>query len=125
MSGAAAEQPSRARSWTRAALALLLMLTAVAVLKSYRDLRQARHSEAELETRIAGTEERIDALRARRDLLEEDPATLERLAREELSMVKDGDLVLLLPEARPAAGGPSEPRAAGDAETDGVEGDGS
>ncbi|MEZ5332867.1 MAG: septum formation initiator family protein [Thermoanaerobaculia bacterium] len=116
------ERPSRARAWTRFALALLLLLSAVAVLKSYRDLRQARRSETDLESRIAETEERIATLRARRDLLQEDPATLERLAREELSMVKEGDLVLLLPDVAeqevPAsdepAGPETEPVSAGD-----------
>lgn len=100
--GAAERVPSRARSWAGAALALALLLAAVAVLKSYRDLRESRRTEARLEASIAETEERIERLRTRRDLLLEDPATLERLAREELSMVREGDLVLLLPAAPPA-----------------------
>lgn len=90
-------EPKGLRSWTGAGLALLLLLVAVAVLESYRDLREARRTEAQLEQSIAETEERIQRLQRRRDLLVEDPATLERLAREELSMVKEGDLVLLLP----------------------------
>lgn len=94
-------EPRGLRSWTGAGLALLLLLVAVAVLKSYRDLREARRTEAQLEQSIAETEERIRRLQQRRDLLVDDPATLERLAREELSMVKEGDLVLLLPEPEP------------------------
>jgi len=109
-------EPRGLRSWTGAGLALLLLLVAVAVLKSYRDLREARRTEAQLEQSIVETEERIRRLQQRRDLLVDDPATLERLAREELSMVREGDLVLLLPEPEPEP----EPESPSDA----AEGDG-
>jgi cell division protein FtsB len=88
--------PDRAHSWAGPVLALVLLFVVVALLKNYRDLRQAQRTEARLEESIAETEERIERLRLRRDLLLDDPATLERLARDELSMVKDGDLVLVL-----------------------------
>ena len=50
-----------------------------------------------VEDQIAASEERIEAQRHRLKLLREDPATLERLAREELGLVGKDDLVFVLP----------------------------
>jgi cell division protein FtsB len=74
-----------------------LLLTAGA--KSYRDLQIVRQREAELAVRIAASEERLEQQRHRLQLLREDPATLERLAREELGLVREDDLVFVLPAA--------------------------
>jgi cell division protein FtsB len=72
-----------------------LLVTAGA--KSYRDLQIVRQREAELAVRIAASEERLEEQRHRLQLLREDPATLERLAREELGLVGKDDLVFVLP----------------------------
>jgi cell division protein FtsB len=72
-------------------------LLATAGAKSYRDLQIVRQREAELAVRIAASEERLEELRHRLQLLREDPATLERLAREELGLVGKDDLVFVLP----------------------------
>jgi cell division protein FtsB len=72
-----------------------LLLTAGA--KSYRDLQVVRQREAALAVRIAASEERLEELRHRLQLLREDPATLERLAREELGLVGKDDIVFVLP----------------------------
>jgi cell division protein FtsB len=72
-----------------------LLFTAGA--KSYRDLQIVRQREAELAVRIAASEERLEEQRHRLQLLREDPATLERLAREELGLVREDDLVFVLP----------------------------
>jgi cell division protein FtsB len=90
-----------------AAVALFLLLLAVASLKSYRDLETARGRERLLEGRIQQTETRIEQLHGRIDRLRQDPGALERLAREDLGMVRPGDLVLILPEGRPAAAPPT------------------
>ena len=74
-----------------------LLLTAGA--KSYRDLQIVRQREAEIAVRIDASEERLEAQRHRLKLLREDPATLERLAREELGLVGKDDLVFVLPPA--------------------------
>ena len=74
-----------------------LLITAGA--KSYRDLRIVRQREAELAVRIAASEERLEDLRHRLELLRDDPATLERLAREELGLVGKDDIVFVLPES--------------------------
>jgi cell division protein FtsB len=72
-----------------------LVITAGA--KSYRDLQIVRQREAELAVRITASEERLEELHHRLELLRDDPATLERLAREELGLVGKDDLVFVLP----------------------------
>jgi cell division protein FtsB len=90
----------------------LLGLLATAGVKSYRDLKAARDLETDLERRIAESEARIRALTEHVRRVEEDPLTLERLAREELGMVKPGDVVIVLPEDEepPPDGRPLEDR---------------
>jgi cell division protein FtsB len=87
------------------AVAVLLLL-AVAGVKSYSDLASARQRQDLLEESIHSTHERIRELRQRIELLRTDPLTLERLAREELGMVKPGEVVIVLPppEAEAEAG---------------------
>jgi len=86
------------------AVSALLVAMAFAGGRSLRDLGKARARAAELTTEISEAESRIDELEQRIELLRDDPVTLERLAREELGLVRPGDLVIVLPpEARPAA----------------------
>lgn len=77
---------------------VLLGLLVTAGVKSYRDLAAARALEADLEQRIEQSEARIRALTDYVRMIEEDPLTLERLAREDLGMVRPGDVVVILPE---------------------------
>ena len=76
-------------------------LLATAGAKGYRDLQIVRQREAELAVRIAASEERLEEQRHRLELLREDPATLERLAREELGLVGKDDIVFVLPPSDP------------------------
>ncbi|HEX2645300.1 MAG TPA: septum formation initiator family protein [Thermoanaerobaculia bacterium] len=80
-----------------AAVGLFIVLLAIASLKSYRDLESARARQRLLETRIEETQSRIDHLKVRIERLRTDPGTLERLAREDLGMVRPGDVVIELP----------------------------
>ena len=80
-----------------AAVSALLLLVAVAGLRSWRDLEAARQREAELEARIEATRAEIAAWQQRLRRLEEDPVLLERLAREELWMARPEDVVIVLP----------------------------
>lgn len=80
----------------------LLILLATAGVKSYRDLAAAQAHEAELNRRIVESQERIRILKERARLIANDPLTLERLARENLDMVRPGDVVIVLPEKEPA-----------------------
>lgn len=76
---------------------LFLSLLAVAGVKSYHDLESARQRKLTLETRIRSTETEISRLQNRIDRLRSDPGLLERLAREDLGMVRQGDVVIELP----------------------------
>lgn len=78
-------------------LALLLIL-AIASLGGYRDLAAARQRQDLLETRIGDTEKRNEELARRIERLQNDPAALERLAREQYGMMRPGDVVIILPE---------------------------
>jgi cell division protein FtsB len=78
-------------------LFFLVLLLSAAGLRSYRDLEAARRREALLEQKIASTEAHVAVLRRRIERLRDDPVTLERLAREELGMVRPGDVVIVLP----------------------------
>jgi cell division protein FtsB len=51
-----------------------------------------------LEQQIAETQQRIERLRDRIERIKNDPVTLERLAREDLGLVKPGDVVIVLPD---------------------------
>ena len=86
-----------------AVVVLFLTLLGAAGLKSYRDLQAARARETQLETRIEETRRGIDRLRGRIDRLRVEPAMLERLAREDLGLVRPRDVVIELPPAQPNA----------------------
>ncbi len=90
--------PGAYRSFLGVAVLSLLGLLAVAGVKSYHDLATARRHEAELAVEIEKAKERIVGLRDRVEQLDLDPLTLERLAREDLGMVRPGDVVIVLPE---------------------------
>lgn len=96
-------RPLRPYLAAAAAVALALGLLATAGVKSYRDLEGALEHERSLERQIAAAEQRIRVLDRRAELIARDPATLERLAREELGMVRPGDVVIVLPAGDDAA----------------------
>ena len=98
---AAAAPPPRERSPFLLALAVIAVLVAVgaAGLRSWRDLAEQRAHEAELARAIEQTESRVRALEERNRRLEKDPVTLERLARQQLGLVRPDDLVVVFPPA--------------------------
>lgn len=98
-------RPDSSRPLVGAAVLLFVALLGVAAWKGSLDLAKARERERLLETRIEETQERIDELRGRIDRLRSDPGTLERLAREDLGMVRPGDVIIELPP-EPASPGP-------------------
>lgn len=79
------------------AVALLLLL-AIASFGSYRDLEAARQRQDLLEAKIKATELRNEALSQRIHRLQNDPAAIERLAREQYRMMRPGDVMVILPE---------------------------
>jgi cell division protein FtsB len=104
-----------------ATVLLVLALLAIAALKSSRDLEAARARERLLQTRIGETRARSERLRVRIDRLRHDPGMLERLAREDLGMVKPGDVIVELPGPDPhppaPSPAPSLPTSPGEGET--------
>lgn len=90
--------PGRFRSIVGLGLAGLLGLLLVAGYRSYRDLEAAQSRKESLERSIETTQSRIRSLELEVEQLREEPAALESVARGELGMVQDGDVVIVLEE---------------------------
>lgn len=84
-----------------AAVLLFVAVLAMAGMKSWRDLEAARQRRHLLESRIEQSQAEIARLRSRIERLHGDPGALERLAREDLGMVRPGDVVIELPQDPP------------------------
>lgn len=89
-------------------VALSFVLLAAAGLNGVRDLRAAYARKARIEDQIVQAEQRIEILQGRVARLRDDPAALERLAREELGLVRENDVVIVLP-ATPEPNPPLSP----------------
>lgn len=76
----------------------LLLLLGLAALSSYRDLAAAHERRQTLQSEIRETRAENDELKRRVERLRSDPATLERLAREQYRMIRPDDLVIVIPE---------------------------
>ena len=74
-----------------------LLLLGLAALSSYRDLAAARDRRQALQGEIQQTRTENDELVQRIERLRSDPATLERLAREQYRMMRPDDLVIVIP----------------------------
>ena len=57
------------------------------------DVYRARAARVEEEREVARIEGEIDSLAARADSLENDPQTLERLARERYGLIREGEVL--------------------------------
>lgn len=95
----AASRRRPARALLLGAAGFFVLLVSAAGWKSYRDLESSRQREAMLATRIVETQARVEELRRKVARLRDDPVALERMAREELGLVKPGDVVVVYPEA--------------------------
>ena len=92
-----------------AAVLLAFALLAIAALKSNRDLQAARAQERTLKEKIAATRAESERLQVRIDRLRHDPGMLERLAREDLGLVRPRDVVIELPDPKAAPAAPVPP----------------
>ena len=107
---APADRPPRLRPLGVGVGLFLLALFLVAGFKTWRDLNVVERREAELESHIAATRSEIAEIEGRLERLAEDPEVLERLAREELAMTYEDEVVILLPsEDPPPADAPRRP----------------
>jgi len=86
-----------------------MLLLATAGYRSWRDLATARGHVSELRGNITDSGKRIEHLRDLIERVENDPLTLERLAREDLGLIRPGDVVIVLPETPTARQSPSVP----------------
>lgn len=103
---AAPARPDSFRPVVGATVLLFVALLGIAAWKGSRDLAAARERERLLESRIEDTQGQIDELRGRIERLRSDPGTLERRAREDLGMVRPGDVVIQLPPDLPGGQNP-------------------
>jgi cell division protein FtsB len=94
-------RPRPLRSLLSALFVFLLLVLATAALKGWRDLDRSRDRETELKARILATEQRIETLRREIRDLQSDPATLERVAREDVGLVRPDEAVVVLPPEEP------------------------
>ena len=95
--GAEGREGRPIRSVTVAAVLFLVVLLGMVGARSFKDLERARGRQAELQEKIEETEIRIEALDRRIRRLRSDPLLVERLAREELGLAREGDVIFVLP----------------------------
>lgn len=96
-----AESNSAARTYPPVLMVVvvaLLLLLALGSLGSYRDMESARQRQEMLEAKIEATRSRNEVLALRIQRLQDDPAAIEELAREQYRMTRPGDVVIMLPE---------------------------
>lgn len=65
------------------------------------EVRGVRGSLIEERIRLHEVEQRIDSLAAWKDLLENDPVTIEQVAREEFGMIRDGETLYRFADVDP------------------------
>jgi cell division protein FtsB len=92
-----------------ATVLLFFALLAIAALKSNRDLQAARSHERLLKEKIAATRAESERLQVRIDRLRHDPGMLEKLAREDLGLVRPRDVVIELPDPKAPPAPPVAP----------------
>ena len=80
----------------------LLVLFAFLYLPGLSRYQELRSEEKRLEQELAGLERQLRALQEEKMLLEKDQVYLEKVIREELGLVKPGEMVYkLVPEKKP------------------------
>jgi cell division protein FtsB len=102
-------QPAAAPSTRRKGLQLLLVfVTTVLVInalvgeRGLRETLRARREYAELETSLARKRAENARLREHAERLRHDPATIEDIARRELRLIRPGEMLFIVKDARPA-----------------------
>ena len=80
----------------------LLLFLAVAGLATHRELAAAEESKQMLEQKIDETRQRNVELRRQVEFLQTNPATLERLAREEYRMAYPDDVIIVVEDEPPS-----------------------
>ena len=103
---AAVDRPQRTAS--RIVVLILMVLGLVLVLsflfsrEGISELQRARRRVADLESRINQLEVRNRELEAEIESLKESTYAMERIAREDLGMARDGEIIYMLPKEEEA-----------------------
>ena len=98
---AASLRPARSRSvlWLSGLIIVCLVMgLSFAGAQSFRDLRSARARAAELEQEILDTQAAVESMTRRVHDLRTSSETIERLAREDLGLVRSDEIVIVLPD---------------------------
>ena len=91
---------------SRIAIGVFGLLTIAMVLLAIFDdrgalaMRAQRQKRDALQTEITGAEKQNDEYRTEIEALRSDPSAVERRAREQLNMVKPGEIILELPKSQ-------------------------
>jgi len=80
------------------AVGVLVLVLAVAGVKSWADLRVSQSRATELRQRVNEKESSVQRLEKRIHLLRSNSELLERVAREELGVVRPDEIIVILPE---------------------------
>lgn len=86
-----------ARALRRMVYLLAVVVVLLSAVQSYQDLRAARRRSAELERRIDSVKQEIVRLERATEAMRNDPETMERVARQQLGLVREGEVILMLP----------------------------
>jgi len=73
------------------------------------DLLRLKRDRGEAESRLARARRDVDSLRAAARRLEDDPATIERVARERFGMIRDGETLYRFVPVDSAGGAGKDP----------------
>ena len=77
-------------------LFIIATIILVAFLPSYTKMSDLRQKNAEYQSEIVDLRKKNTQLREEKRLLEEDPVYLERVAREKMGLIKEGEVVYKL-----------------------------
>jgi cell division protein FtsB len=100
--------PAPPPRWRRRALNLVLGFVAIVLVvdalvgnRGLLETMRARRQYAELAADLARTRRENERLREGIKRLRDDPATIESVAREKLGLIRDGEVVFILRDAKP------------------------
>jgi len=93
---------ARLLTYTLGFVMIVLVVDALVGDKGMLDTIRARRQYADLAAALAQKRQDNTRLREQIRRLREDPATIESLAREELGLIRDGEVLFILRDADPA-----------------------
>ena len=89
--------------------AVVLLVDALVGEKGFMDRMRARREYQQHAAKLDALYRENQALAARATRLKTDPAAIESIAREEMGLMKKGEVLFIVRDVKPAAGRPSAP----------------